>query len=69
MSESDLIGLITQGGAVAVLAVGVVAFLRGWIVPGSLYERTAAERDRWEALAVDLLKTAARAVTLAEKST
>lgn len=31
------------GSAVSVLAVGILAFIRGWIVPGAAHQRVLAE--------------------------
>jgi hypothetical protein len=41
---SDLTGWLT-GSAVTVLAFVVLAFIRGWIVPGVIYTRTLKEND------------------------
>jgi hypothetical protein len=40
----SLVGWLT-GSAVTVLALGVLAFTRGWIVPGVTYGRVLEERD------------------------
>lgn len=44
--SGDWTSLLTQGGAVGILAAGVVAFVRGWIVPGSAYKEVCGQRDR-----------------------
>jgi hypothetical protein len=67
VNNVDLVALLTQGGAVTILAVIVVAFLRGWVVPGSYHDKVVAERDEWKDLAVELMQTASKAVGLVER--
>jgi hypothetical protein len=43
----SLYGWLT-GSAVTVLALGVLSFIRGWIVPGATYSRCLAEKDALE---------------------
>ena len=42
---ADLTGWLT-GSAVTVLAFGILAFVRGWIVPGHVYTRALARNDK-----------------------
>src|SRR4051812_38318664 len=44
-ADSSLVGLLT-GSAVTVLAAAVIAFLKGWLVPGKEHQRVIEERDR-----------------------
>lgn len=44
----SLFGWLT-GSAVTVLALGVLSFIRGWIVPGATYSRCLAEKDAADA--------------------
>lgn len=37
---------LSRATATAILAFVVVAFMREWIVPGSVYKRSVTERDR-----------------------
>lgn len=46
MPPQDLTSLLTQGGAIGVLAFVVVGFMRGWIVTGSAYREVCSQRDR-----------------------
>lgn len=46
MTPEPLLSWLTQGGAVGVLAFGVIAFIKGWIVSGSELRRVMDERDR-----------------------
>ncbi len=39
MDPSALVSLVNAGGIVTLSLVAVVAFVKGWIVPGFLYER------------------------------
>jgi hypothetical protein len=43
--ESPTWTWLTQSGAVGVLATGIIAFARGWVVPGTEYRRVCQERD------------------------
>ena len=61
-SGDPLLDYLTQGGAIAVLAVAVIAFLRGWVVPGKRYDEMREERDRAVALAERHAQVADRAL-------
>lgn len=53
---------------VVVLSIAVIAFVRGWIVPGLTHDRCVKERDKYlDAMvgAMDLAKRAATATTVA----
>ena len=52
---ADLSGWLT-GSAVTVLAFGIVAFVRGWIIPGHIYQRALERSDR-QAAELDRLHT------------
>jgi len=41
---SELTGWLT-GSAVSVLAFGILAFVRGWIIPGGIYARALERND------------------------
>ena len=69
--------VIGPGGAVALLLIVVLGVQRGWWYPGSYVRRIEAEkderirkleedRDRWMEMALGLLKTADKAVTMVE---
>jgi len=49
--SSDWASILAQGGAGVVLAAAVIAFVKGWIVPGTAYREVCSQRDR----AVDLV--------------
>lgn len=65
----DWTSLLTQGGAVAVLAFVVTGFVRGWIVPGSAYKEVCNQRDRAIDQVYRMAETAQRAVEVAERKT
>lgn len=47
-------------GIAATMGIMLVGFIRGWIVPGFVYERAIADRDRQTQLAeraIDALET------------
>jgi hypothetical protein len=67
MVDATTLELFLRGGALAVLLWVVVGFMRGWIVPGSVHQAVAKEKEEWKALAVDLLQTARDAVRVAGK--
>ena len=61
MQPDALIALVQGGsGALVMAAFFIVAFIRGWIVPGLLYDDLRLERDYWRSVAD-------RALTVAEK--
>lgn len=37
---------LTQAGSVGILAAGVIAFVKGWIVSGSQYSKVEQQRDK-----------------------
>lgn len=55
---------LSQAGGVAILAAGVIAFLRGWIVPGKRYDEMRAERDRAVEIAEKHAEVADRALAV-----
>lgn len=62
----ELIELLSQGGALVVLAVAVVGALREWWVPGVTYRRCQAEAEEWKRLALKGHSVANRAVEVAD---
>lgn len=58
---------LTRGGAMGIMALAVVAFLREWVVPGSVHQRCEKDRDEWKDLAWRSLSTTDKAVTLADR--
>lgn len=67
-SGDPLIDWLSRGGSLGILAVAVIAFLRGWIVPGSVAEQLRLERDRALELVYKQAEVAQRALEAAEKS-
>lgn len=43
---STLWSLVNSGGIVAFAVIGVVAIVRGWVVPGYLYEREVKRNEK-----------------------
>ena len=62
MADVGTLSSLVQGGAgaLAALAFIVVALIRGWLVPGMIYQDLKQERDYWRSVAD-------RALTAAEK--
>lgn len=69
---------LTQGGSLGILAVAVLGFMRGWIVPGSAlkqaqddcresFDRVRGERDRALEQVYKLAEISQRAVEAAER--
>lgn len=50
-SPDPLLTWLSNAGALGILAFAVIAFLRGWVVPGSAFTRVLAERDEAQELA------------------
>lgn len=49
---------LSRLGVSGLLAAGLFALLRGWLVPRYLYDRETARADYWQGKAVDLLTQA-----------
>lgn len=69
---------LTQGGSVGILALAVISFMRGWIVPGATLKQTQAdcresfqrvreERDKALDQVYKLAEISQRAVEAAER--
>lgn len=70
--------IIGPAGAIALLMLTVVGVVRGWWYAGSYVRKMIAEhesreqkleadRDRWQEMALGLLQTTDKAVTMVEK--
>lgn len=55
--------------ATALLIFGIVGLIRGWVVPGYLYEREVARGDGLEAAADQSARTVERAAAATEAAT
>jgi hypothetical protein len=66
-SGDPLIEWISRAGTVGILAMGVVAFLRGWIVSGSQHQRVIDEKNRALDLVYKQAELAQRALDVAER--
>ena len=51
--------LLTRGGPWGLIALVVVAILKGWLVPRSIVDDTRKDRDDWRAAYMDLQKARA----------
>lgn len=60
------IDLLARGGSFVILASVIWAMWTEKLVPGSRMVRLEAEKEEWKRLAVELLRTADRAVKLVE---
>lgn len=58
---SGLVDLLTRGGAVGILAFVVIAFVRGWIVPGAVHREACIQRDRATDLVYRMAEASERA--------
>ncbi len=67
MAQDPFVEWLSRAGSLGLLAAGVVAFLRGWIVSGASYERMREERDRALELVYRQAELAERALAAAEK--
>lgn len=74
MTPDDFTHLLDQGGTLALLAIALVAFWRGWIVPGRDFDRMVVERDRaiqdrdrWQEAAFRSLQLGERVTSHIEK--
>jgi hypothetical protein len=62
-----LLQWLTNAGSLGILATAVLAFLRGWIVPGSVANELREERDRALELVYKQADVAQRALEAAER--
>lgn len=65
-SGDPLIDWLSSAGALGILATIVIAFMRGWIVPGRAYEQVRQERDRALELVYKQAEVTQRALETAE---
>lgn len=54
--------LLTGGGLTGVLALLIVAFIKGWIHVGSVVERLIADKDKQISLQADTIKSLTESV-------
>ncbi len=66
-SGNPLVDWLANNGAVGVLALVVVAFFRGWIVPGTELKLAREERDRAMTLLLESTKVSSKSLDIAEK--
>lgn len=66
-ANDPLIDWLSRGGSLGILAAAVIAFLRGWIVPGSVANQLRDERDRALELVYKQAEVAQRALEAAER--
>ena len=66
-SQDPLLQWLSNAGSLGILAAGVLAFLRGWIVSGAAHARVIAERDRAMELVYKQADVAQRALEAAEQ--
>lgn len=46
MDPSSLVSLVNAGGIVTLSLVAVVAFVKGWVVPGYMYDREVKNSEK-----------------------
>ena len=66
-SQDPLLEWLSRAGSIGILAFAVLAFLRGWIVPGAVAEQLRDERDRALELVYKQAEVAQRALEAAER--
>lgn len=67
VANDPLLEWLSRAGGFAILAAAVLAFMRGWIVPGSVAEQLREERDRALELVYKQAEVAQRALEAAER--
>jgi hypothetical protein len=68
LAASDpIVDLLAKGGPAVILAYVVLAFMRGWIVPGKDAEKLREERDKALELVYKQAEIAQRALEVGEK--
>jgi hypothetical protein len=66
-SPDPLLQWLSNAGSLGILAAGVLAFLRGWIVPGSVVNELRAELARANEFVYKQADIAQRALEAAER--
>jgi hypothetical protein len=66
-SPDPLLQWLSNAGSLGILAAGVLAFLRGWIVPGTVAAQLRDERDRALEYMYKQADVAQRALEAAER--
>lgn len=66
-ANDPLIDWLSRGGSLGILAAAVIAFMRGWVVPGSVANQLRDERDRALELVYKQAEVAQRALEAAER--
>lgn len=64
---SDLVDLLTRGGAVGILAFVVMGFVRGWIVAGFVHREACTQRDRATDLVYRMAEASERAAVVSQE--
>lgn len=67
VADEPLVEWLSRAGSLGILATAVIAFLRGWIVPGSVAQQLREERDRALELVYKQAEVAQRALEAAER--
>ena len=66
-TSDPLLEWLSRAGSIGILASAVIAFLRGWVVPGSVVNQLRDERDRALELVYKQAEVAQRALEAAER--
>ena len=66
-ATDPLLDWLSRAGGFGIMALAVVSFLRGWIVPGKCYDEVVLERDRALELVYKNAELAQRALEAAER--
>lgn len=68
----DSLGLgaafVDYWGVVPLCGFVVFAYMREWIVPGRRLRRVEAQRDKWEAIALEAIRASATAIVPAAET-
>ena len=65
-SSDPILEWLSNAGSLGILAAGVLAFTRGWVVTGQAHGRVLAERDRALEMVYKQADIAQRALEAAE---
>lgn len=66
-SGDPILDWLSKAGSLGILSFIIVAFIRGWIVPGRDYDSIRAERDKALDLVYKQAEIAQRALEVGEK--
>lgn len=67
MDFAQVLQAVQTGGAIAVLLLATIGFLRGWIVPKWVFDAEAKRGEEWKTLSRDGIDAIKQAIEVVER--